>query len=241
VTVTAGTLLGGRISYTQPATGFRSGIEPVLLAAAIPARPGETVLEAGTGAGAGLLCLAARVGGIGGGGVESDPGAAELAARNLSANGFARLTIATADIRDFTAAAPCDHAFANPPYHAPEGTPSPDAMRDSAKRAASDTLATWVAALTRNTVSRGSVTLILPAAVLPAALSTLAGSGCGGIHVLPLWPKAARPAKLVIVQARKGARGKASLLPGLVLHEADGRFTAAAEAILRDGAALPLS
>ncbi|HJS85951.1 MAG TPA: SAM-dependent methyltransferase, partial [Acetobacteraceae bacterium] len=60
--VTGGTLLGGRVRYAQPAEGFRSGIEPVLLAAAVPARPGECVLEGGSGAGAGLLCLAARIG-----------------------------------------------------------------------------------------------------------------------------------------------------------------------------------
>jgi tRNA1Val (adenine37-N6)-methyltransferase len=49
---TEGHLLGGRIRYRQPDTGFRSGLEPVLLAASVPARPGEHVLEAGTGAGA---------------------------------------------------------------------------------------------------------------------------------------------------------------------------------------------
>ena len=61
---TDGHLLGGRVSYAQPREGFRSGIEPVLLAAAIPARPGEHVLEGGSGAGAALLCLAARVPGL---------------------------------------------------------------------------------------------------------------------------------------------------------------------------------
>jgi tRNA1(Val) A37 N6-methylase TrmN6 len=39
-----------------------------------------------------------------------------------------------------------------------------------------------------------------------------------------------------LLRARKGARGPAKILPGLVLHEADGRFTPAAEAILRDAA-----
>ena len=57
---TEGTLLGGRVRYAQPARGYRTGIEPVLLAAAVPAVPGQAVLEAGTGAGAALLCLAAR-------------------------------------------------------------------------------------------------------------------------------------------------------------------------------------
>ncbi len=85
---TDGYLLGGRVRYAQPKAGFRSGIEPVLLAAAIPARPGEHVLEAGTGAGAGLLCLAARVPGLTGVGIERDPGLTAIAAANGVANGF---------------------------------------------------------------------------------------------------------------------------------------------------------
>ena len=57
----------------------------------------------------------------------------------------------------------------------------------------------------------------------------------------PLWPRAdAAGARRVIVAARKDARGPLRLARGLVLHEPDGRFTAAAEAILRDGASLPL-
>ena len=72
MSVTAGSLLGGRVPYCQPAQGHRSGIEPVLLAASIPARAGARVLEGGSGAGAGLLCLAARVPDISGLGLEVD-------------------------------------------------------------------------------------------------------------------------------------------------------------------------
>ncbi|MDE0704133.1 MAG: methyltransferase, partial [Rhodospirillaceae bacterium] len=59
---------------------------------------------------------------------------------------------------------------------------------------------------------------------------------CGGPEILPLWPKAGRDAKRVLVRARIGGKGPARLLPGLTLHEADGRFTPAAEAVLRGGA-----
>jgi tRNA1(Val) A37 N6-methylase TrmN6 len=91
-------LLGGRVGYAQPRHGFRSGIEPVLLAAAVPARPGERVLEGGTGAGAGLLCLAARVRGIQGVGIERDATIAALARRNALANGWDRLSFVVADV-----------------------------------------------------------------------------------------------------------------------------------------------
>ena len=54
-------LLGGRIRLRQPATGYRVAIDPVFLAASVPAEPHQLVLDVGCGAGAAMLCLAARV------------------------------------------------------------------------------------------------------------------------------------------------------------------------------------
>ena|GEM_PF-4880497 len=59
-------LLGGRVVCMQPVDGFRVAIDPVLLAAAVPAQAGERVLDAGTGTGAAALCLGARVDGVSG-------------------------------------------------------------------------------------------------------------------------------------------------------------------------------
>jgi tRNA1(Val) A37 N6-methylase TrmN6 len=56
--------------------------------------------------------------------------------------------------------------------------------------------------------------------------------------IFPLWPRVGQPAGRVLVQARKQIAAPARLAAGLVLHEADGRFTAAAEAVLRGGEAL---
>ncbi|PCH69375.1 MAG: methyltransferase, partial [Rhodobacteraceae bacterium] len=52
--------LGGRVQLLQPQSGYRAGVDPVLLAAAVPGRAGQSVLELGCGAGAASLCLAAR-------------------------------------------------------------------------------------------------------------------------------------------------------------------------------------
>ena len=51
-------LLGGRVTLLQPQGGLRAGHDAVLLAAAVPARPGDRVLELGCGSGAAFLCLA---------------------------------------------------------------------------------------------------------------------------------------------------------------------------------------
>ncbi|MCA3347510.1 MAG: SAM-dependent methyltransferase, partial [Roseomonas sp.] len=85
---------------------------------------------------------------------------------------------------------------------------------------------------------RGSLSLILPAARFDAAVVAMRQAGFGALELLPLWPRAGVPAKRALLRAWKGARGPAKLYAGLVLHEADGRFTEAAEATLRDAAAL---
>ncbi len=236
---TAGTLLGGKVSYVQPAAGYRTGLEPVLLAAAIPASPGERVLEAGLGAGAGLLCLGARVPGLSAVGVELDPAMAELARANFVGNGFSDWLVTTADITALQMPGRFDHAYANPPWHDAAGTPSPNAGRLLAKQAQGAGLEAWTAALAHTLRAGGSLTLILPAAATSRGLAALLAAGCGALTLVPLWPKPSRPARLVILQAIRDRRGPDRILPGLVLHHDDGSFTASADGILRHGCGLP--
>jgi tRNA1Val (adenine37-N6)-methyltransferase len=238
VETSRGTLLGGRVQYAQPVRGFRSGIEPVLLAASIPARPGELVLEAGAGAGAGLLCLAARVPIGEGVGVERDLELAALAARNAEANQFSALRFEAADILELKVQAPFDHVFANPPYHGPSGTGSPDPARAAAKRAQPGLILSWIAALARAAREGGTISLVLPAARLDQAILGFSQAQCGSVRILPLWPKQGREAKLVILRAVRGGRSPLVLSPGLVLHEESGAFTAEADACFREGAPL---
>ena len=236
--LTHGHLLGGRVRYAQPAGGYRSGIEPVLLAASVPARPNERVLEGGSGAGAALLCLAARIPGLTGVGVERDPALTALAAANAAANGAAGITFVAAALEAADLTGPFDHAMANPPYHAPGGTASPNRGREAAKRAQPDLLSAWGHGLGRTLRRHGTLTFILPAAMLTECLHAMHAAQCPTVAIQPLWPKIGRPAKLVLVRGQKLGRSRLRLLPGLVLHQPDGQFTPAADAILRGGAAL---
>jgi tRNA1(Val) A37 N6-methylase TrmN6 len=239
--LTSDHLLGGRVKYRQPRGGLRATIDPVLLAASVPARPGERVLEGGTGAGAALLCLAARVQGISGLGIDRDLGLLRLARANAAANGASGLVFAAADLAASPVGAPFDHAFANPPYHPADGTPSPSAERDAARRSSPGLLSVWVEALSRPLRHRGTLTFILPPASLEAAVAAMREGNVPADCVFPIWSRPGQPARALLVRGRKHGRTPLVLAPGLILHDDAKGFRPDAEAILRDGAALRLT
>jgi tRNA1(Val) A37 N6-methylase TrmN6 len=238
---TDGALLGGRVKFRQPAKGYRVAVDPLLLAAAVPALEGERVLDLGAGAGAAALCLAQRVPGCRVDCLEAQEDLARLAAENVSANRLARrIIVHVGDLRRPPADLPrggFDHAMTNPPYLAVEAAdPAPD---QSKRRATVDELGVeaWIDAAQKFLKPRGRLTLIHRADRLDELIVALSPK-FGEVTVIPLWPRAGEAARRVILRARKGAKSPARLAPGLVLHGDDGGFTAEAEAILRGGAAL---
>lgn len=237
---TTGTLLGGRVRFTQPATGYRAAIDPVLLAASLPCAT-RAALELGAGAGAASLCLAARCPGMSIHAVEIDPALAALARRNAADNGVAdRVAVSVADIAAVgpDALGRFDAVFFNPPYlRGQAASPSPDPGKRRADIEAGGGLAAWIAAARRMLRARGQLRLIHRADRMHDILALLA-RGFGDIAVLPFWPRAGQPARRILVGARLGARGGTRLMAGLVLHGPDGGFTPDAEAILREGAGL---
>jgi tRNA1(Val) A37 N6-methylase TrmN6 len=242
--VTDDALLGGRVKLLQPASGYRVAIDPVLLAAAVPAGPADNALDIGCGVGAAALCLAARVPDCRITGIETQRDLARLAGENVARNGVAdRVTIMAGDIRNpppLLAPGSFAHVMANPPYmEAGAASPSPVPEKVAATVEGAADLAVWVRFALAMTRPRGGVTFIHRADRLEHLLAQFADRA-GGIVVLPLWPGVGKPATRVIVHARKDVATPTRLLPGLVLHEADGRFTAAADAVLRDAQALDL-
>jgi tRNA1(Val) A37 N6-methylase TrmN6 len=243
--LTENRLLGGRIQLIQPRRGYRAGIEPVLLAAAVPAMAGERVLDLGAGVGAAALCLAARVPGVSIGGLEADPELVRFALTGAERSHLGdRVLFTVGDImnasRDLVPES-YDHVMANPPFIV-EGTGRvPEHPGKAAATIESGaTLDDWIRVAATMVRRGGTVTVIHRADRLDAALSSLAAGRLGAITVCPLWPRASQPAKRIIVAARKGSAAPLRLLPGLVLHE-NGAFSAEADAVLRHAKALPVA
>jgi tRNA1(Val) A37 N6-methylase TrmN6 len=229
--------LGGRVIVRQSATGFRAGLDAVMLAAAVPGE-GE-VLELGAGVGTASLCLAARIPDVVVMGLEIDPALVDLANANAGVNGMAgRVQFAAADVFDLPEAyrRQFNHVLTNPPFHGEDGQAAPDpakarALQDGGR------LGDWLMAGMKRTASGGTFTAILRADRLAEALAALPERG---VTVFPLWPKAGVEAKRVILQVWAGSRAPARLLAGMVLHQGDGTWTPEADAVLRGGASLAL-
>lgn len=233
--------LGGRIRLWQPRDGFRAGLDSVMLAAAVPAKPRQRVCDLGVGAGTASLCLAARVAGLQITGVELDPDLAELACANAARNAREAFEVAVLDVLQRPRQLPrqsFDQVITNPPFHdIARGTRAPNAGKARATSAHVKGLSDWLRFARALAKPSGWVTAILPPEQLTVALAAWAPNGLG-VEIFPLWPKAGEGAKRLILRLRMNARAPLRLLPGLVLHGTDGRPTREAEAVLRQGEAL---
>lgn len=237
-------LLGGSVRLLQPKHGYRAATDPVLLAAAVDASEGDLVLDLGCGAGAATMCLGRRIEGLDLHGLELQATYAELARRNGVLNEIP-VTLHLGDLRampDALKALNFDTVMMNPPWHATDAIGSPEAGRDIANRLRME-LTVWISAALSRVRPRGSVILIQRMEWLPLILSSLV-ERAGDIAVLPLAAREGRPAKRVIVKARKGTNGPFHLAPPLVIHQGDTHpgdkehYSDIVRGVLRDGAAL---
>jgi tRNA1(Val) A37 N6-methylase TrmN6 len=237
-------LLGGRIRLRQPATGYRVAIDPVFLAASVPVELHQLVLDVGCGSGAAMLCLAARVAQCRVVGLEMHRDLVRLAGDNAILNAMeARVSVMIGDLLHpppRLSPGAFDHVMANPPFNERDRAMAPTVAgkADSTIEGDAD-LAAWVRFSLAMVRPKGTVTFIHRADRIDALLGQIAGRA-GEVVVFPLWAGQGKAASRILVRARKQVAAPARLAAGLALHEPDGRFSAAAEAVLREGRGLEL-
>lgn len=244
--LTEDALLDGRIRIRQPKRGYRVNVDTLLLAAAHPPasiRCDDTrAVEVCCGVGAALAAVSTRYdrdGRIEFLGIERDPATAALARENIVLNGQAHRTkIIEADALDPHADFGLfDYVFFNPPYDMPGEGRAPAPERQNAyisERPIGD----WIKVWSNRMRGYGQLTLIHRAHRLGEIIDALDGR-LGGVQVFPIFPCAGKPARRVIVRARKGSKAPLKLFQGLTLHPSDeskDKYTPEAEAILRGDA-----
>jgi tRNA1(Val) A37 N6-methylase TrmN6 len=248
IATTDDAVLGGRLRLIQPRRGHRVGHDAILLAAATGGSAGEHAVDLGAGVGAAGLALAARVPRLRITLVEFDPALAALAADNIARNGLAdRVRACALDVaaaaRSFVAAGlPAGSAarvLMNPPFNDPaRQRPSPDRSRRLAHESIG--IAAWIRTAARLLGERGVLTMIWRADGLQSLLADLSRP-FGAVTVMPVHPRPQAAAIRILVRAIKASRAPLALVPGLTLADEHGRPTPQADAILRDGATLPLA
>ncbi|MEN8237472.1 MAG: methyltransferase [Pseudomonadota bacterium] len=235
-------LLGGAIKLYQPLTGYRFGIDAVLLAASVVAKENQKILDVGTGVGVVLLCIGSRLQDCQLTGLEIQHELVELASKNIQLNHMqGRACIIQGTVQNPPQEIQpnsFDHVVTNPPYMADEiSEVSPYVLKAISHHGSEVTLEEWLKFCTKMLKPKGLLTLIHRADRLPKLLSLISKS-FGEIVVLPLWSKTDKPAKRIIIRAKKRARTPLCLLPGLVLHNEDGTYTTGVNQILRTPTAM---
>lgn len=240
--LTLDAFLGGKVQLLQPKSGYRAGVDPVLLAASVPAVAGQRVLELGCGVGAAILCLGARVPGLQLTGIEVQPKVAALAARN----GGVDLEVVVGDLADMPLdlrQRQFDHVLANPPYYDRGASVRSDDPAREAAHGEDTPLAVWVKIAAKRLAPKGQLHFIHKVERLPEILGAMP-SGIGSLEVLPVAARAGRAPDRVIVRGRKNGRADFVLHPVQVMHTGaehgapDDRYVPEVEAVLRHGAAL---
>jgi tRNA1(Val) A37 N6-methylase TrmN6 len=242
------TVLNGAVKLLQIEDGFKTSIDAVLLAAACPAKAGERILDLGCGVGSAGLSAIARINDTRLTGVDIQLDHVEIATKNAAINNNSkRCVFINESVQDYYRNADqannlelFDHVICNPPYEAGGhhfASPSPKNALARGHQEEGAGLEDWVKCAFRCVKSGGSFTLIHKAEELPAIIRAL-GKSFGATEIIPLWPKQGKAAKRVIIRTIKHRKSPATLHAGLVLHNEDGSYTAQANDILRNMAAL---
>ena len=239
--LTRDAFLGGRLYVAQPRTGFRAGLDSVLLGAAVR-EDASRLLDLGSGVGTAALVALADRPALRGTLVEADPAMAALAMENLAANGMdGRAEVLTLDLTEKGARrlaaglqSDCyDSVIANPPFFDAARGSAPAPQRAGARHMAAAGLELWVKAAATHAAPEGEVIFIYPAPGLLALLAACAPR-FGALTVLPLSPRAGTAAHRVLLRGIKGSRAPFQLLATRALHEEAGRgFLPPFEALFR--------
>jgi tRNA1(Val) A37 N6-methylase TrmN6 len=248
-TTTENLFLGGALRIRQPRTGYRAGMDAVLLAALLDSSASGPVLDAGAGVGVVGLCVAARCPKTTVTLLERQPRLIALARRNVELNGLGgRARVVEADVLRATEALrdagikPETFAtvLANPPYHDDgRGTTAGTPLKAASHQMPEDDLDAWVRFMSRMAAPSGRAAMIHKAEALPRVLAAYARR-FGNVRVLPIHARAGEPAIRVIVEGIKGSRAPLSIRPGLILHGPDQIFLPEVDAVFRNGAPLPV-
>ena len=237
-------ILNHAIGLYQPRDGARFNGDSILLAAAVAARPQQTVLELGMGVGAVSIALVWRMRKmIRVTGIERQKILCDYARHNIIHNDMTRqFRIVHGDIQNLPShceQTAFDHIVTNPPWR--DGRvemPSASPMRRQAFHQTDVPLRDWTRIASRLAARHATITMIVSYGHKPLLQSLFADAGFA-VTARPVRAHRHQESRRLIIKAEPASLGHEwrELVP-LTLHQDNHADTKAAHDILRGGKAL---
>lgn len=234
---TVDNFLGGRIRLKQPLSGYRATSDSVLLAAAVCAKPGETLLDVGMANGIVSLCIATRIKNLTLTGVEIQPVLSSLACENAVLNRFSLKAVCQNIVQkpDQLHGQQFHHVFTNPPFY----TEAHHRRNQQQKIAYNEQvpLDMWIRYCLKHVRPKGTFTMIHRMEALPDILAVL-NNRLGALEVIPIQSKANKPSQRMIIRGTLGSKKPFELKAPFIIYDLSGKYTKQAEDVLRGAQAI---
>lgn len=214
----------------QKESGFRFGMDAVLLADFSRVDPRDRAADFGTGTGIIPLLLAGRDRGAHIDAFEIQADMADMARRSVLLNGLnERIKVHAVPVEDADSVVPAgtlDAIVCNPPYGMPGTTLlNPDQSLSIARHQSQEGLKAWFAMAYRLLRGKGRFSIIYPAPRMLEAMKALSAARLEPKRFRLIYPAAEKPANLVLIEAMKDAKPMLHPEPPLIVYEADGKMT----------------
>jgi len=228
--LTTDALFNGKLTVVQEKDGYRFSVDALLLAGLTRVRPEDRVVDLGTGCGVVLLVMAYGQPGREFVGLEIQAELAELATRNVAANGLSdRVRIEHLDFRQSAERFPpgsFDLVVSNPPYRRlASGRINLHVQRAQARHELLGSVADVLAAGGYLLRHGGRLAVVYPAARLGHLLVEVHRNGFGPKELTVVHSKPGSPGCLLHLECRKGGGEQMRINPPLYIYDDRGAYS----------------
>lgn len=235
--------LGGKLQLIQPINGYRAGVDPVLLAAALPHDAKGRLLDLGCGVGTSGLCALWRNPKLTMVGIEADADAANRCARNAILNRMEDRVIVhhqhlgNPEFIDPLKGEEVDIVITNPPWFEPAHSQKAQGSRGNGRQEGDINLDDWLDYGLRK-LRTGGLIAIIHRANRSDDILRIFTNRVGNLKLIPIWSKKNQAAKHVIILGNKARKTPMRIMPGCIMHSDDGEFLPHAKDIFMKGSPL---
>ena len=224
-------LMLNNLRLIQKRTGFRFTLDSVLVAHFATVKTGDQIVDLGTGTGVIPFILSTRASKVRITGIEIQENLAEMATRSVQLNNLIEvIKIIKGDFRGIhkkLGGGIFNLVTTNPPYWSPqEGEVSPVESRAVSRHEITSSLKDVVECASKLLNYQGRFALIYPVDKLLTLFELLRS-----VHLEPrkirfIHSFRERPARLLLLEARKNVPAELKVMPPLIIYEKPGQYSA---------------